>query len=166
MTASIDHLYRSTPPWILRASEEPSNLIASFDNFEGQANMAVRFLDGRLMATIKDMFAAFAVAFEFPDYFGNNSAAFNECMTDLSWLPASGYTAVIANPDKLLATEPLELSWLIESLRKICEAWSIPITDGEAWDRPAKPFHIILVHKPEDVVRLQPELLPLPMIAE
>lgn len=164
MTASIDQLYRSTPPWLLRASEEASNLEPSFENLERQANIAVRSLDGRQMATVKDVFAAFAIAFEFPDYFGNNSAAFDECMTDLSWLPASGYVAVITNPDGLLATEPLELSWLIESLQKICEAWSIPIAEGESWDRPAKPFHIIFLHRSNDLGRLRPDLLVLPMI--
>ena len=164
MTASIDRLYDLTPPWILRASEEPSNLEGSLDDLKLQTNIAVRFLDAQSMATIKDMFAIFSIAFAFPDYFGNNSAAFNECMTDLSWLPAQGYTVLITDSENLLASEPLELSWLIESLRKICEAWSIPIADGEPWDRPAKPFHFILLHKQNDIGRLRPELLALPMI--
>ena len=166
MTTIIDHVHGSTPPWILRSSAEPSGLVASFNNVKIPGNLAVRLLDGSLMANINELFAVFAEAFDFPDYFGNNSSAFSECMTDLSWLPASGYVAVISNSEELLKREPSEVSWLIESLRRISEAWSVPITVGESWDRPARPFHFILMHKPQDIGQLQLELLRLPLIPE
>lgn len=35
--------------------------------------------------------------FQFPDYFGDNWNAVDECINDLSWIPADGYCCIVLN---------------------------------------------------------------------
>ncbi len=48
-------------------------------------------LDGRHARDKATFLAAAAAAMAFPAYFGHNWDAFEECVNDLSWAPASGY---------------------------------------------------------------------------
>jgi hypothetical protein len=48
----------------------------------------------------------FKGALQFPDYFGNNWDAFDECISDLSWLNAESF--LIAHRDIPLASSPAE----------------------------------------------------------
>jgi RNAse (barnase) inhibitor barstar len=42
-------------------------------------------LDGRMLGDKANLLAALAGALRFPDYFGGNWDALDECLTDLSW---------------------------------------------------------------------------------
>ena len=48
-------------------------------------------LDGRYARDKTTFLAAAAATMAFPAYFGYNWDAFEECVNDLSWVPASGY---------------------------------------------------------------------------
>ena len=45
-------------------------------------------------ASEEDLFRALASALQFPDYFGHNWDALEDCLTDLSWLAAEGHVLV------------------------------------------------------------------------
>ena len=47
-----------------------------------------------------------AEALEFPDWFGRNWDAFFDCLTDLSWLPASGHVLVLLNTAEMRRDAP------------------------------------------------------------
>ncbi len=49
---------------------------------------------------------AAAEALRFPDYFGRNWDAFEECLTDLSWLDVEGFFLVIRNPENFARRAP------------------------------------------------------------
>lgn len=55
---------------------------------------------------------ALAQALRFPDWFGNNWDALEDCLTDLAWCPAKGYVLVLSNCGDLAAAsrETLELA--------------------------------------------------------
>ena len=62
--------------------------------------------DAALMMNWEEgLFPQLATVFQFPDYFGDNCHALNECITDLDWLPAEGYLFVIKNSASLLLEE-------------------------------------------------------------
>ena|ERR1035437_1390290 len=105
--------------------------------------LAVRFLRGKKMATVQSMFDEFAAALQFPYYFGSNWAAFDECLADLAWLPATAYVLTIWDSAALLAKESTEYEILFGILERVCVEWSTPIAVGESWDRPAVPFHVV-----------------------
>lgn len=84
-----------------------------------------------------------AAALQFPDWFGANWDALEDCLSDLSWLSASGYLLLIED-----AQPGDDLGVLIDVLRSAAEWWR---------DR-GKPFVAIFV---DPARRLQlPELRP------
>lgn len=103
-------------------------------------------LDATLMINLEGLYREFATVFKFPDYFGENFNALDECITDLEWLPADGYLLVIKNSGSLLNEEPEDT---LESLLSILDGagseWATPVVQGEVWDREGVPFHTILM---------------------
>ena len=98
------------------------------------------------MRTLQGLFDEFAAALQFPWYFGENADAFNECLADLGWLPPhEGYVIVINDPGEVLGAEAESaLRWLVDSLSLASKEWARPVEQGEWWDRPAVPFHVVL----------------------
>jgi hypothetical protein len=111
------------------------------------SGLTARVVRGRKMRTLQGLFDEFAAALQFPLYFGENEDAFNECIAELETLPAGeGYVVTITEPDEVLADANGEaLGWLARSLASAAEEWSQPVELGEWWDRPAVPFHVVLV---------------------
>lgn len=111
-----------------------------------ESGLAARVVRGRKMRTLDGLFDEFAAALQFPLYFGENWAAFDECIAELETLPAGeGYVVTITEPDQVLADAGAEgLRLLADSLESAASAWSQPVELGEWWDRPAVPFHVVL----------------------
>ncbi len=105
------------------------------------------------MRTVSRLFDEFAAALQFPSYFGENRDAFDECVADLEGLPeGEGYVIVVLQPNQLLADgRGDDLNWFVQSLTSAAQQWSSAIEQGEWWDRPAVPFHIVLAGSAEHV---------------
>ncbi len=97
------------------------------------------------MRSTAAVFDAFGDEFEFPDYFGRNWAALDECMADLSWLEARAYAVVITEVEQMLSDDDDQLPVLLGVLDRVATEWAEAVELGEAWDRPAVPFHTILI---------------------
>ncbi|MGV9860737.1 barstar family protein [Gordonia sp. NPDC003425] len=87
------------------------------------AGFEVRTLDGTQMSTIAGLYDEYARGWDFPDYFGRNKDAFDDCMRDLDGTALSegtrapaGYLTVIDDADRLLAAAPGELRWFGRAL--------------------------------------------------
>lgn len=78
----------------------------------------------------------FADRLKFPDYFGHNWDAFEECIGELEWLPAPGYVIVIVEADRLLSRDRDDLQVFVDIMNSVGEAWSVK-----------KPFHTIFVYR-------------------
>ena len=78
---------------------------------------------------------------EFPDYFGHNWDALEECLTDLEWLPAKGYIVLITDAAHVLSHDESEYETFLEILRDAGEAWG----SGQAGmgTQRATPFHVL-----------------------
>ncbi len=64
-----------------------------------------------------------ARALEFPAYFGMNWDALYECLTDLSWKPASGYVLFLAAFHSLVRRAGPDLRPAIEVFHAVAEYW-------------------------------------------
>jgi RNAse (barnase) inhibitor barstar len=81
-------------------------------------------IDGRTLQSDQDVFSAVAKAFAFPDYFGRNWDAFDECLRDLAWLPAGGYVLVVEHASSLWERAPKSAGKLIDSWLFVAEDWA------------------------------------------
>ena len=91
--------------------------------FNEQAK-AVAALRTELPAGIKckgELLYALSVALHFPDYFGTNWDALDECITDLSWLPPGD--VMLIHQDLPLASDRSSLSIYLSILRDAVENW-------------------------------------------
>jgi hypothetical protein len=109
------------------------------------------------MCTYEGLFDEFAATLQFPWYFSENPDSFDECMTDLSWLPPqSGYVIVVTDPSEVLADAGLDaLTWLVSSLSRAHRQWARPVELGEWWDRPAVPFNVLLQSLPGEAAAVK-----------
>lgn len=85
--------------------------------------------------TDKDLFAVVATAMQFPDYFGNNWDALDECLGDMDWLPADGYLLVLHEAAKGWSQSPYVLGRFVTAWLEAAECW----TDNQT------PFHLVFV---------------------
>ncbi len=88
------------------------------------AGFALRAIQGKKCSTPAGLFTEFARALSFPDYFGHNWDAMEECLADLEWLPAKGYVLLITDAQAVLPTDEDEYETLLEILSDAGEAWS------------------------------------------
>ena len=65
---------------------------------------------------------AFKNGINFPEWFGDNLDALYDCLTDLSWHPASGYVITLSGA-QLLTSNPTSFAALNEVLASVVEEW-------------------------------------------
>jgi hypothetical protein len=93
-------------------------------NYEIGSTYALRLVRGQKMHTLNDLFDEFAASFQFPCYFGENWSAFDECLADLEWLPASGYVLLVLNSAEVLREEPRdEFATFARIVNTISDEW-------------------------------------------
>jgi RNAse (barnase) inhibitor barstar len=106
-------------------------------NYEKSSELAVRVVRGHKMRRLSDLYDEFAAALQFPNYFGENWDALEECLIDLEWLPATGYVLLILNTIEVLSEEPeKQFETLVNVLSRTCEEWTHA--------KNPKPFRVIL----------------------
>lgn len=116
--------YLQTPiaPWssllVVPAGTTASALV------KAPAGFVLRVINGKKCATAAGLFTEFARALGFPDYFGHNWDAMEECLADLEWLPAKGYVLLLTDAQAVLADDEDEYETLLEILSDAGEAWS------------------------------------------
>ena len=87
-------------------------------------------IDLSACASKRDLLDRFAAALSFPSWFGHNWDAMHDCLTDLSWLPASAYRVVLSHPGLLRQHEPETLASALQVLADAAAFWA---TEGIAF---------------------------------
>jgi hypothetical protein len=83
-------------------------------------------LRGKKMTTIQSAFDEIGAAFQFPWYFGENWAAFDECLNDPDWMPALATVVVVTDSSALFASERARdklAARFIATLRRAIDDW-------------------------------------------
>lgn len=112
--------------------------------FYRKANVIARVIRGWKAITVDDLFNEFAAALQFSYYFGENWAAFDECINDLDWLPADAYILFISDIDKVLSNEPIDFRIFMEILLDAIKEWTEGRTYNPSFPTPPTPFHVVL----------------------
>jgi RNAse (barnase) inhibitor barstar len=84
---------------------------------------AVRILRGKHCGTREELLDEFARGLDFPQYFGRNWDALEDCLTDLEWLSAEAFVLIITNADQVLRNSPGELKTLAGILASAAAHW-------------------------------------------
>jgi RNAse (barnase) inhibitor barstar len=142
MAASFlgDRLVSLTPPWVhlwAVGDDAGATLPTSPPGF------VARTLDGGRCRTKRTLLDEMARVLAFPSHFGRSWDALEDCLTDLTWLPGTGYRLDIGRADRLLARHPRDYATLIALLEDVGRAWATGATGHPG--RPAVPFHTVLV---------------------
>ena len=93
-------------------------------------------LNGEKLEGEVELMAAISQGFEFPDYFGANWDALEECLRDMgSWLDAKGYAIVM---------EKGEAFWRADAdlAGRLVRSWT---TAAEKWVADGVPFNLVFV---------------------
>lgn len=149
-----------------RSSDLPFEVVqarlADFSQTEGRVadeGYRVVHVRGQRMRTTTELFAEFAAAFQFPWYFGQNWAAFDECMTDLDdWLPPGpqGYAVSVWHADATLAKDKAALAVLIDRLEFIRQESAEPsglVSTGSGVTSPTPRGFRVVLHCESDAHR-------------
>lgn len=144
------HMYSTNQPWLHLVDSNHSQF-ADFlwaterdapSSIDGQA--VIRLLRGAKMRSYQGLYDEFAAALQFPYYFGENMAAFDECLSDLEWLSGSCFILAISDADLLLDQEDREaLPHLIGRLAELAGEWNEPASDVGEYLRDPTPFHVL-----------------------
>lgn len=88
-----------------------------------QAGMAVFCLDLTDINGKAGFLNAAATALHFPRHFGSNWDAFEDCLTDLSWIEARGYVLLFQNLENFDHNAPAESAMARTILQDAAEYW-------------------------------------------
>lgn len=141
------HLCNATPPWsallVVPRGTSASGVVKTPPGY------ALRTIQGKKCRTPSGLFNEFARALAFPDYFGHNWDALEECLADLEWLPAKGYILLITDTQAVLPEVEEDYDTLLEILDDAGEAWS----KGHTADGRSAPFHVVFIIDEQDKSR-------------
>jgi hypothetical protein len=139
-----DDLFRpGPPPFFVTALDESALPGVCLDLSEAHPTAVIRVLRGKKCRSLDAFFDEAAAALQFPYYFGENWPAFDECITDLEWLPASAYLIVISNAHLLLEAEPDgDFRVLVTTFARTNIRWLTPNL-GFPRSREATAFHVV-----------------------
>ena len=133
------YLQSTKAPWtsllMVTAGQRAESLVRPPTGF------ALKVIKGARCETTAGLLTECARALDFPDYFGHNWDALEECLADLEWLPAKGYILLITDAGCVLPDDEEEYETFLEILRDAGEAWG----NGQAGldARRATPFHVL-----------------------
>ncbi|RPF54151.1 barstar family protein [Aquisalibacillus elongatus] len=106
-------------------------------------NIIIKEIDGKKCSNVEGLFDEFAIKLQFPTYFGENWAAFDECINDLEWLDGDGYILVISNFDELLTNSSQDLKVFKDILLSTIQEW-VNGREYDSYPTPPTPFHVVL----------------------
>lgn len=139
ITEVAGRLRSTKAPWVAALPSEkwpPLQRLLSRD-----PDLRVVELEGKEAETTSSLFTQFATRLCFPEYFGRNGDAFEECLRDLEWLPARGYVLAIANAESLLSQDSRDYDTFVDTMQTAGAEWAT----RRGSDASGTPFHVILL---------------------
>src|SRR5215467_10118917 len=129
-----DHVQSILPPWVYLYILSRGRVPEIFD--QPPPGFIIRQIDGRLCETKAGLLSEFAHRLHFPGYFGQNWDALEECLTDLEWLPATGYLIIMTDAEHVLASDEAGYTTFIQILQSCGEEWAAPSGTPACLTRP------------------------------
>jgi hypothetical protein len=113
------HITQLLPVQSLASGESAAILSNGLKN----QGVQVFYLDGREICDKQSFLHKVAEAMKFPDYFGYNWDALDECITDLDWCPAERYILIYDQPEVFSKAAPTEWKIAYDVLQSAVGYW-------------------------------------------
>lgn len=113
----------------------------------------VAVVRGCRMRTEHTFHQEFAAALQFPAYYGENMAAFDECLCDVSWLGGGGLLIVVTGASQMLADESANTEVVWDVLLDAREAFRHPVVEHAGRAQP-EPYTLVVQDEPAALDRL------------
>lgn len=97
-------------------------------------NVACCYLDGSNVLDKPTLMTAVARAMSFPDYFGHNWDALEECITELTWIEGDSCVLLYDHAAFLVAQHPDIWSTFYDVLQSAVDHWN----------QKSRPFYVVL----------------------
>ncbi|MBW4501602.1 MAG: barstar family protein [Scytonema hyalinum WJT4-NPBG1] len=98
-----EKLFRQEKPaFYIQVTDESSFADMYLQLKEHCGEAAIRIVRGNKSTNVPNFFNEVGAALQFPYYFGENWDAFEECITDLSWLDSEAYLLMVSQANLLL----------------------------------------------------------------
>ena len=144
----ISWLETTDGPRLARSNSDLSDVRSAWLSLPGRKWIN---LDGRLMRDWPNTYARLAEAFELPDYFGENLDALRDCLTEQDVLQGTAFVVYVDHASEALKDANSDaLAGLLDTLTVVAEELAEPVQEGQQWDRPAIPFHVLLANAADD----------------
>jgi RNAse (barnase) inhibitor barstar len=142
-------------PIILLSQDEADNLVFSLQCSPDRG--AVKVIRGWKCSTYEALHNEVAAALQFPNYYGENWNAMDECITDLEWMPADWYLIHVSAIEDVLPGDEESFSIFLRILLDAGKGWANPEMRGLANTEEAvkKPFNVIISGTEEGLFRLR-----------
>lgn len=99
--------------------------------------LKVLTVEASSLLTHDELLTTLGRVFDFPDYYGHNYDALDECLRDLSWLPAPGYVLRVRDTETLWRQAPQVGGALVNTWLFCAQHWA-------SMDDPV-PFHLLFL---------------------
>lgn len=99
-------------------------------------------LEGEQCKSVASLLKEFNEKFFFPDYFGFNFDALDECLNDLEWLEAEMYLVFIRDIDLVLSEDPEAFNDFIKIMEITVNEWNQGRQYGAQYNPPT-PFNVV-----------------------
>lgn len=120
--------------WVCVHFALPEQIAGLREDLGGPSVTAVE-RDASAVRTDAELFDLVSEAFRFPDYFGRNWDALDECLSDMGWFPAAGYLLVLTGTAAFWRKAPATAG-------KLISAWQFA---AEQSRQENTPFHLVFL---------------------
>ena len=104
-------------------SESDSAVIGRVASGLKLQGIQIFYLDGREVYDKQSFLRKIAAVMKFPNYFGYNWDALDECITDLDWCPAERYVLLYDQPEIFSKAAPIEWQTAYDVLQSAVAYW-------------------------------------------
>lgn len=109
-------------PGIYRFDSEASGEF--LQNEAARSGWKLYVLDGAKISDKKSFLDKIARAMKFPEYFGKNWDALDDCLTDLEGTSVKGYILLFENPRRFMKSSPAEWAVAADVFKTAMGFWS------------------------------------------
>src|SRR5262245_58318890 len=141
-------LSRTAPPWTHLWATSADNMITALREWESKSvcKRSVRIIRGRKSATKLQFFDEATAALQFPNYFGENWDACNECLIEMhNSRDTAAIVVAITETDRLLVKESSREAGILADV----VASSLQASNRAEKPKKSRPFHVVFQVAPE-----------------